>query len=286
MTTFGLDIASVDGNKCNFVTARQAGTRFAFLRAIYGRSVIAGSTKPYRDPIWARDQVLVRAAGIKVGAYLFVCYPKAGVTTPSPEEQAQAFIDYVDKSALDLPPVFDVEEESTLSAAEMFDWTKRVALKLRDHYGTWPMMYTSARVWRENVGSHAAGELLECPLWLAKPWPLPVRSPVDFGPQPSSPTTIPQWDGQWTVYQRQGDSLGYPGFTSTVDVDLLNVLKKGDKGGTVRWLQRRLGVTADGDFGPATEAAVKKLQADHKLAADGIVGTDTWTVAFWLMPLS
>lgn len=54
------------------------------------------------------------------------------------------------------------------------------------------------------------------------------------------------------------------------------VLRKGDKGKAVKDLQEFLEITADGDFGPGTEAAVKKWQAENGLAADGIVGPKTW----------
>lgn len=44
----------------------------------------------------------------------------------------------------------------------------------------------------------------------------------------------------------------------------------------VRIAQRRLGVTADGVFGPGTEAAVKAFQRSRGLTADGIIGPTTW----------
>lgn len=47
-------------------------------------------------------------------------------------------------------------------------------------------------------------------------------------------------------------------------------------GGSVVALQQALGVSADGTFGPRTEAAVRALQARHGLAVDGVVGPATW----------
>jgi Putative peptidoglycan binding domain len=48
------------------------------------------------------------------------------------------------------------------------------------------------------------------------------------------------------------------------------------RGPSVRVLQRRLGVSADGVFGPGTARAVKRAQRRHGLTADGVVGPATW----------
>jgi peptidoglycan hydrolase-like protein with peptidoglycan-binding domain len=54
------------------------------------------------------------------------------------------------------------------------------------------------------------------------------------------------------------------------------VLRLGSQGPAVVVLQKALGLTADGAFGPATQAAVKALQARAKLAQTGVVATLTW----------
>ena len=58
------------------------------------------------------------------------------------------------------------------------------------------------------------------------------------------------------------------------------ILKVGSKGDDVKKLQSKLGLAADGAFGPGTEKAVKKWQIDHDLNPDGVVGDGTWSKMF------
>ncbi len=53
-------------------------------------------------------------------------------------------------------------------------------------------------------------------------------------------------------------------------------IRRGDRSEHTRFLQQKLGIGADGIFGPKTEAAVKAFQASRGLVADGIVGRKTW----------
>jgi peptidoglycan hydrolase-like protein with peptidoglycan-binding domain len=59
------------------------------------------------------------------------------------------------------------------------------------------------------------------------------------------------------------------------------LLQRGARGPAVKFLQEQLnqrgaGLGADGDFGAATQAAVKKFQQKQGLQVDGIVGPKTW----------
>lgn len=56
----------------------------------------------------------------------------------------------------------------------------------------------------------------------------------------------------------------------------MNLIKTGSKGNDVVTLQKILGITADGIFGPDTKAAVEEFQNEHGLDVDGIVGPKTW----------
>jgi hypothetical protein len=53
------------------------------------------------------------------------------------------------------------------------------------------------------------------------------------------------------------------------------VVKRGDRGTAVRQIQSKLGIPADGVFGPQTERAVRRFQRSKGLLVDGIVGPQT-----------
>lgn len=56
----------------------------------------------------------------------------------------------------------------------------------------------------------------------------------------------------------------------------MKTIKKGSKGNTVKVWQIIIGATPDGIFGSGTESVTKTWQKNHGLAADGIVGKNSW----------
>ena len=65
------------------------------------------------------------------------------------------------------------------------------------------------------------------------------------------------------------------GGTASAAGETVSTVKRGDRGPAVVQIQRKLGITADGVFGPATRRAVKRFQRRHGLVADGVVGPAT-----------
>lgn len=63
-----------------------------------------------------------------------------------------------------------------------------------------------------------------------------------------------------------------------VDCSIITTLRVFSKGAEVECLQKKIGVVADGSFGPLTKAAVLAFQSSNGLVADGVVGTRTRAV--------
>lgn len=75
--------------------------------------------------------------------------------------------------------------------------------------------------------------------------------------------------------------LGYDEAVSPTDPSpptTLPTLQRGSTGPDVKRWQRIVGETADGDFGPLTQAATRMLQRRHHLDPTGVVDVDTWDV--------
>ncbi|XRG81086.1 peptidoglycan-binding domain-containing protein [Rossellomorea sp. GAMAL-10_SWC] len=58
------------------------------------------------------------------------------------------------------------------------------------------------------------------------------------------------------------------------------ILKSGSKGNSVKLVQKELGITEDGIFGPITDRAVRNFQKKNGLTVDGKVGAKTWAKLF------
>lgn len=282
MATIGIDIASVDGNGTpDWGKARSDGhLKFVGLRAV------EGLTPDSWYPTYRRQ---LDAIGVPNFPYLIMT---ANLDTP--EAQAKKALDIV--GTLNdhyFPLSLDIEgNRRGLSAAQWLDWVIRAKRVITETLGVPPLLYSSRTYWIDPVGMNnlPAPELADCTGWW-KYYPGPVRAPANYDPvyvdKLSPPPAPPPWGTAWIIQQDAGDALNYPGFRSTVDMDRLNVQKQGDKNDSVKWVQSRLpNLIVDGDFGPATAAAVKTFQTQKKLTADGIVGLDTTQLLAWVPPRS
>lgn len=280
-----VDYASIDGNSppdwAKFQAACSAAgsvATVAIFRAAWGTR---------RDETMARDWLRAQQAGLVTGAYLYLrMKDDAG-----PVDQVHAFADAVGTlRANDLPPILDVEDVGASPEKELEDvhaaWSE-----VRAIYGIAPILYTSARVWAEDLHNLPAGEMTASPLWLAKPWPWRVHTPAQLAGAPFEggaldPQVPPPWGdrGNWWLHQYQGDAFRTPGFTSTVDLSRFHVMREGEAGTRVAWVQRRLGLAPTGRYDAEMGKRLRTLQSCSGLAVDGIVGPRTFAALCWTPP--
>lgn len=71
------------------------------------------------------------------------------------------------------------------------------------------------------------------------------------------------------------DGIAGPDTFAQMGLYDLVLLRRGTRGSTVKAMQEKLGIGADGKFGSGTAKAVKAYQEENGLKADGIVGPDT-----------
>jgi peptidoglycan hydrolase-like protein with peptidoglycan-binding domain len=276
MKTWIADYASVDGNRArDLAAAKAAGCRGVIVRGAWGNVV---------DPTLAQDRDQASAAGIAFGAYGLLRWPTKHFGVAEPEAQAATLIGALGSlRANELPPCVDVEfggngrVDTILSARQAIEWVLRYRAALRARYAC-SMVYTSDRVWVEDLLNMAAPELADDPLWVKTAYWWQAHHAFD----PDHGTPIKEFPVPWRsasagawLHQVQGDNVGVPGI-GQADISWFIPMSRGEKSARVAWVQRRLGVAADGDFGAATAAALNLFQHDHGLNADEVVGPLTF----------
>ena len=86
---------------------------------------------------------------------------------------------------------------------------------------------------------------------------------------------------RFNEFKEQVKAMLNPPKKSVSEIESYNgIQEKGSKGVAVKKIQQQLKVSADGIFGPITENAVKKFQSRNGLVVDGIVGKATWSKLF------
>ncbi|MGH7179390.1 MAG: peptidoglycan-binding protein [Tepidisphaeraceae bacterium] len=291
----GVDYASVDGNAPpNWALAKQPsadGSRLTFV-------IVRGAYGDWADTTCIRDWSGIQAAGLVRGAYLYPRYKNGQGDLVPIASQVNALKRALDAGGglvpfKDLPPAIDIESKGSptafgCTAEQALAWYREVWNAMRLAFGVLPAIYTSARVWNEDLDNHMAPDLATSPTWLAKPWPWKEKTAAHrditkpFSEGAYDPQVPIPWGGNnWWIHQYQGDAINYPGFTHTVDCNRFNLMKLGARGARVSWVQRRIAAKPDGVFGTETEKAVKAFQAQHNLTPDGVIGPMTFAPLAW-----
>jgi lysozyme len=267
----GIDYAQIDGNRTpNFPLARSAGIDFLYARATVGRSV---------DPTFARDRDAATRVGIHVGAFMALDW------SGDPAAQAKIFA-----SALgpihpgDLPPAIDVEMSRGIAATGLAPSAaiQKIEIAIRTLQVRCPtvLLYTSARVWHEDLADLPSPLCSTCPLWIKVPYPWNPRNP----PHPESIPPVGSlplpWQGlgsagAW-IEQFQGDAVGLPGLTATVDLNAFLSSTGDSHDPRAAWISQRItnaGISSTGTI----QDKIRAFQGKHRLDTDGIVGPATWS---------
>lgn len=277
----GVDYASVDANQPPDFAAFKVACKtfgstaaFAIFRAAWG-------TSP--DPTVGRDWRRAKDAGLIVGAYLYL-----RMRTATPEDQVHLFADNLGTiTDKDLVPTIDVEDAGLGDPALELEIVTRASDAMEAIYGVPPMIYTSGRVWHEDLHDLPAGKLIDSPLWLAKPWPWAVRTPARLSGKSfedgafDPPVPKPWGPKNWWFHQYQGDAYPVAGFRNTVDLSRFNVMRQGETGPRVAWVQSGLSVRETGVFDAVLSGHLRVFQQSHGLVADAVIGPLTFTALAW-----
>lgn len=215
---------------------------------------------------------------------IFKVLQKTGITsiTLMPNNSLQSVKDYTDPSTIS--PAMDSEAQNHKVGPYAFTFNptlEQLKQAIYDHKAVIMLLRVGAEWWRDKTNTFST--------WQEKDI-LPLRTDIPitsghfvtaFAYDENYIYFINEWSDAWG---KKG--LGYFGadymprcveIGTTVNLEtskyiFSKTLKLGSTGFDVKQLQTKLGIVADGIFGPHTADAVRAFQASHGLTADGVVG--------------
>jgi glycosyl hydrolase family 25/putative peptidoglycan binding protein len=225
------------------------------------------------------------------------------------------------RPGVDLPPCLDLEfsEKSgkpaleKIGAAEAMRRFGKYWQAVADQFGVYPMIYTSGRVWHEDLGDPALPikEMIHAPIWCKGGGGKNKAGKISGGyiaygkgvtlddakarlarSSPDIPNPKPWGSRNYWIKQYGGDLEAKAcHFGNKGDLDLNHFQLLGDdtsekSGERVKWVQRRLKVSVTGNWDGPTIDAVKKYQQGNGLAVRGIVDPWTFVKLAWEKPSS
>jgi hypothetical protein len=287
MTLAGVDVSSYQGTPGQWHS--EAGS---FDWAAVKLTEFQPDGTRFTDPQAEADWAGLKADGKGRIAYLF------GHPATSVSQTVDLFLSELDRLGVDDADgvALDHEENDGVAADRAAGWGVRVLDRLHSELGRKPLLYTFLDFAHNG---YCAG-MGQFPLWISDP-SSPAGQPEV--PAPWKTWAIHQWSitgvidrdiASYASLTAMAAAIGKPKPAAPVHetpaptwqeraVKALPEVKQGSKGAPVRTVQglcyaRGHQVTVDGNFGPATEAAVCAVQSDAKVKVDGIVGSATWPV--------
>ena len=153
----GIDVSHHQGH-INWKKVSDNNIGFCFIKATEGRT--------FADKRLAQNLEGCEKNGLPRGAYHYYIFGS------DPGLQARNFISKVPKSAVNLPPVIDLEYDRRFNHALHYSHNKKRFIRevreleriLRNHYGVEPIFYTNARFYQSLIKGNFKNPIWMCDL--------------------------------------------------------------------------------------------------------------------------
>lgn len=187
----GIDVSKHQG-QIDWQKIAAQDIHFAYIKATEGRT--------HRDTFYTQNWEGAKKAKIRRGAYHFYR------PSVSAKEQAQNFINRVELSYGDLPPVLDIEIDDNLPRETIIEGMREWIRLVEIRYAARPIIYTNYKFYNKFV----AGEFDRYPIWIAQ-----------YGDE------VPRLGGnkQWIFWQ-YGNMGKLQGIKGTVDFNVFHGSKE------------------------------------------------------------